>query len=164
MAEYEAGYVSRAGEKINLRVDDDGNWLARVASRDLKCRARDALITEIDRVLRLDRKAVHIPVSVVEKGNNGYITVKHGVVTGIHGSSGNLLISYDGGGSGQITGYGLELMKRLDDGEEKTLRALAKKAHDAGDALREFTGRHRINRGEDGLKRQVAELLEKGGQ
>lgn len=161
MAEYGAGHVSRAGETINLRVDDDGNWLAQVAGRDLKSPARDKLVTEIDRVLRLEKKAVHIPVTVVEKGNNGYVTVKHGVVTGVHGSSGNLLISYDGGGSGQITGYGLELMKRLSDKEEKTLRVLTKQSHDTGEALREFTGRHRINRGEDGLKRQVADLLAK---
>lgn len=162
MAEYPAGKISRAGEGISLFVDDDGNWITTVANLGLKQPTRAKLISDIDRVLRLKKKAVHIPVTIHEGKNNGYITLKHGVITGVHGSSGNLLISYDDGTNGQVTGYGLELMKRLLPEDENELRKLTRQAYEAAEKLREFTSRHRIYQGENGLKKQVGELLAKG--
>ena len=98
---YPVGQLARAGEKIDLRVDDDGNWLAMVAGRELKQQTRAKLVSDIDRILRLEKKAVHIPVTVMEIKNNGYLRLKHGVVTGIHAGTGNLTVSWDDGGAGQ---------------------------------------------------------------
>lgn len=163
MSEYPAGTLLRAGEKLALRVDDEGNWLARAASRELKQPTRARLVSEIDRVLRLEKKAVHIPITVVDNKNNGYVGLKHGVVTGVHSGSGNLLVSWDDGSNGQLTGYSLTVLNRLDAAEETELKRLTALAYNANEKLREFTSRRHVTNGERGLKRQVEDLLAKDG-
>lgn len=167
MPEYSAGTINRAGEEIHLRVDDSdsGNWLAKVAGHNLKQPTRQKLVAEIDRVLRLEKKAVHIPFTKVESRNNGYVSLKHGVVTGVHSGTGNLLVSWDGGGSGQLTiGYGSEVMQRLSPAEERELSRLAGEANASAEALRDFTGRKQIYKGTKGLEEQVKALLAKDGK
>lgn len=163
MAEYPAGAISRAGEKFPLKVDDEGNWLAKAAGRDLKQPTRAKLVADIERTMRLEKKVVHIPITVMESKNNGYVTLKHGVVTGVHSGSGNILVAWDGGGNGQIAGYGSDVMSRLSDEEEAKLRRLAKLAHESASELRDFTGRKQIYKGTKGLAEQVAALLAKDG-
>lgn len=163
MAEYSAGAISRAGEKFPLKVDDDGNWLAKAAGRDLKQPTRAKLVTEIERVLRLEKKTVHIPITVMESKNNGHVTLKHGVVTGVHSGSGNILVAWDQGSNGQLAGYGSDVMHRLSDEEEAKLRRLAKLAYDSANELREFTSRKQVYKGTKGLAEQVVALLAKDG-
>jgi hypothetical protein len=161
MVEYSAGEISRAGEKFALKVDDDGNWLAKVAGRGLKQPTRTKLVAEIERTLRLERKAVHIPITVMEAKNSGHVILKHGVVTGVHSGSGNILIAWDQGGNGQLAGYGSDVMQRLSDEDEVKLRRLVKLSHDSASELREFTSRKQVYKGAKGLAEQVAALLAK---
>jgi len=165
MAEYPAGEISRAGEKIRLRVDDGGNWLATTVGRDLKAPTRDKLITEIERALRLVKKAVHVPFTHVESKNNGYVTLKHGVATGIHSGTGNLLVAWDDGSNGQLNTGGTftDVLRRLTKSEESELRDLAKTAYESGEALRNFLGRRQVYKGAKGLIEQVETELKKGG-
>lgn len=163
MAEYHVGVIKRAGEEIGLRVDDDGNWLTLAANRELKAPTRAKLITEIDRALRLEKKAVHIPFTYMQSKNNGYVTLKHGIVTGIHSGTGNLLVSWDDGSNGQITvGSSTTVLQRLTEGEERELALLAKEANDSSEALRGFTNRKHVYKGTKGLADQVQAILEKG--
>lgn len=162
MTEYGAGIIRRAGEDIGLRVDDDGNWLALAANRDLKAPTRASLITEIERALRLEKKAVHIPITMVESKSNGYLRLKHGVVTGIHGGTGNLIISWDGGGTGQIAvGSSTDVLRRLTEEEEQHLVKLTREAHRIGDELRNYTNQRHVYKGTKGLADQVQALLAK---
>lgn len=159
MAEYSAGEISRAGYKIKLRVNDDGNWVTGdVSDRDLSKPTRDLLIKEIDRVLRLDKKAVHIPITQTESRGNGYVTIKHGVVTGIHSGTGNLLVAWDDGKMGQLNGgHSVSLLRRLASEEEAELTRLTKEAYEAAYALREY-GRRKETSGNE-LKKQVERAL-----
>lgn len=163
MAQYSAGTLARAGEKFALKVDDDGNWLASAFGRDLKQPTRAKLVADIDRLLRLEKKAVNIPFTKVESKNNGYITLKHGVVTGVHAGTGNLLVSWDDGTNGQLAvGYGSEVMRRLLPHEEDELRRLVKEAHESAETLREFSQRRQVYKGTKGLTEQVEAELKKG--
>lgn len=166
VAEYSVGAITRAGERVALRVDDDGNWLATVAGRELKHQTRAKLITDIERTLRLEKKAVHIPITVMESKNNGYVTLKHGVVTGIHNGTGNLTVAWDNGGTGQLAiGYTSDsVLRRLTPDEEKELTALTKQAHESGDKLRNYTSQRHVYKGTKGLADQVQALLAKDGE
>lgn len=166
VTEYSAGVITRAGEKIALRVDDDGNWLATVAGRDLKHQTRAKLVTDIERVLRLEKKAVHIPLTVVESKNGGYLKLKHGVVTGIHSGTGNLTVVWDNGGTGQLTvGYSSDdVLRRLTASEEGELARATKEAYEAGDYLRNYVSRLHVYKGTKGLADQVQALLAKDGE
>lgn len=162
VAEYKAGNIKHAGIWFKLRVDDDGNWLTEMDGQDLKQPTRAKLFADIDRLVRLKKKAVNIPFTKVESKNNGYISLKHGVVTGIHSGTGNLLVSWDDGTNGQLTtGYGTEVMQRLTIAEEGKLARLAREAHQSAEALREFTGRKQVYKGTKGLEDQVKTLLAK---
>jgi ribosomal protein L35AE/L33A len=164
MAEHAAGILARAGEKFPLRVDDDGNWLTAAFGREVKQPTRAKLVTEIDRMLRLEKKAVHIPFTFMQSKSNGYLTLAHGVVTGIHGSTGNLLVSWDGGTNGQLSGYGSDVLKRLNPSDEEKLRTLAREAYQASEGLRNFVGQMQIHKGTRGLLDQVNEALKKEGK
>ena len=166
MAEYPVGALSRAGERIPLFVNDDGSWLAKAAGRDLEQPTRPKLVAEIDRMLRLEKKAVHIPITVVGDRRNGYAKVNHGVVTGLHAGTGNLMVAWDSGSTGQLVvgGHGTEVLQRLTPDEEVKLAHLTKAAHAAADALRDFTHRKEIYRGTKGLAEQVKKLLTEEGQ
>lgn len=161
---YPVGQLARAGEKIDLRVDDDGNWLAMVAGRELKQQTRAKLVSDIDRILRLERKAVHIPVTVVESKNNGYLRLKHGVVTGIHASTGNLTVSWDDGGAGQLgIGYSSDsVLRRLTSNEEEILTRLTREAYTAGEEARNYLSQKYVYKGTKGLADQVQAELAKG--
>lgn len=162
MAEYKAGLVKHAGEWFKLRVDDDGNWLTEMDDRDLKHPTRAALLAEIDRVMRIKKKAVNIPFTKVESKNNGYVNLKHGVATGVHSGTGNLLVAWDDGSNGQITaGAFTDVLQRLTAREEGELRQLAKEANDSSEALRGFLNRKHVYKGTKGLAEQVQTLLEK---
>jgi hypothetical protein len=166
MAEYKAGNIKRNGEWFKLRVDDGGNWLADAAGRTLKHPTRAKLITDIDRVMRLEKKAVHIPVTVVEGKNNGYLKLKHGVVTGIHAGTGNLTVAWDIGGNGQLTisatGYSTDdVLRRLTLAEEGELTRAVKEAYDAGEYMRNYINRLHIYKGTRGLADQVEAELKK---
>lgn len=161
---YPVGQLARAGEKIDLRVDDDGNWLAMVAGRELKQQTRAKLVSDIDRILRLEKKAVHIPVTVVESKNNGYLRLKHGVVTGIHSGTGNLTISWDSGGAGQLgIGYSSDsVLRRLTPDEGGTLTRLTREAYTAGEEARNYLSQKYVYKGTKGLADQVQAELAKG--
>lgn len=162
VAEYRAGIVKHAGEWFKFRVDDDGNWLAEMDGRDLKYQTRAALLSEIDRLMRIRKKAVNIPFTMVESRNNGYVRLKHGVVTGVHAGTGNLLVAWDDGSNGQIAaGTFAEVLQRLTVNEERELALLAKEANDSAEALRGFTNRKQVYKGTKGLEGQVRDLLEK---
>lgn len=163
MSEYKAGNVKRGGEWFKLRVDDDGNWLTEAVGRDLKQPTRAKLMAEIDRVLRLEKKAVNIPITVVESKNSGYLKLKHGVVTGIHGGTGNLMVSWDIGGNGQLTvGYNSsDVLRRLTLAEEDELTRATKEAYDAGEYLRNYTSQRQVYKGTKGLAEQVEAELKK---
>lgn len=165
MAEYNAGEISRAGYKIKLRVDDDGNWLTGdVSDQDLKKPTRDLLVKEIDRVLRLEKKAVHIPITQTESRGNGYVTIKHGVVTGIHSGTGNILVSWDDGKVGQLRGsQSSDFLRRLTPMEERELALLTMNAYEASYALREFVRRKEIGNSGD-LTKQVERALAADGK
>lgn len=166
MTQYNAGEVIRAGERLVLAVDDDGNWLAKVAGRELKRPTRAQLITEIDRVMRLEEKAVHIPITVAE-AKNGYLTVKHGVATGVHAGTGKPLVSWDDGTNGQLSegaSYGTDVMRRLLPEEEVTLRRLTKEFSDKADELRSYRSSRAVYGGTKGLVKHVNELLAKDGK
>lgn len=164
MSEYRAGNVKHAGEWFKFRVDDDGNWLAEVDGRDLKHPTRAALLKDIERVMRLKKKLVNIPITVVESKANGYIKLKHGVVTGIHAGTGNLMVSWDIGGTGQLTiGYTSEdVLRRLTPGEEDELARATKEAAEASDYLRNYTSQRRLYKGTKGLADQIQAELAKG--
>lgn len=148
---------------VALFVDDDGNWLATVAGRELSHPTRVKLVSDIDRVLRLEKKAVHIPVTVIEGKNNGYLNLKHGVVTGIHGGTGNLMISWDKGGTGQLpVGYSADVLRRLTADEEAVLIRLTREAYRIGDELRNYTSQRHVYKGTKGLAEQVQMELAKG--
>lgn len=170
VAEYKAGVIKHAGAWFKLRVNDDGDWLTEVDGRDLKQPTRAKLVADIDRVMRVKKKAVNIPITVVESKNNGYLKVKHGVVTGIHSGTGNLMIAWDsvsGGGNGQLTvsttGYSSdEVLRRLTPSEEQELTRAVKEAYDAGEYMRNYVNRLHIYKGTKGLADQVQAELEKG--
>lgn len=164
MAEHPVGHIVRSGEKFPLRVDDDGNWLATAAGRPLKKPTRKELVSEIDRILRLHKRAVHIPITLVVSKNHGYITLRHGTVTGVHGGNGNVTVAWDDGTSGQIVSHGETVLSRLDDDETAEITRLTKEAYEASERLREFTGRKHVYNGVKGLIRQVGELLAKDGR
>lgn len=162
MSEYRAGNIKHAGEWFKFRVDDDGNWLTEMDGRDLKHLTRAALLAEIDRLMRIRKKAVNIPFTNVENKNNGYIKLKHGVVTGVHAGTGNLLVAWDDGSNGQITaGAFTEVLQRLTAREEDELARLSREASESSDALRGFLGRKHIYKGTKGLADQVQALLAK---
>lgn len=167
MSEYKAGNIKRGGEWFKLRVDDDGNWLTEAAGRTLRQPTRAKLIADIDRVLRLEKRAVHIPITVVENKSNGHLRLKHGVVTGIHAGTGNLMISWDIGGNGQLTisttGYSTDdALRRLTPSEEDELTRAVKEAYEAGEYMRNYINRLHIHRGTRGLADQVEAELKKG--
>lgn len=163
MAEYSAGNIKHAGEWLKLHVNDDGDWLTKVVGQEIKQPTRQKLLAEASRILRLKKKAVNIPFTKVESKNNGYITLRHGVVTGIHTGTGNLLVAWDDGTNGQLTvGYGSEVMQRLSPDQERTLTRLAREANDSAEALRDFTQRRQIYKGTKGLVDQVQAELAKG--
>jgi hypothetical protein len=162
-ATYPVGEVSRAGHTVELRVDDGGNWLATVAGRELKHQTRANLISDIDRALRLEKKAVHIAFTYMESKNNGYVKLRHGVATGFHSGTGNLLIAWDDGSNGQMTvGSSADVLQRLSAEDEKKLAELTKTAYEAGEDLRNFIGRKYLYKGTKGLADQVQSLLDKG--
>jgi hypothetical protein len=163
VAEYKAGIIKHAGAWFKLRVNDEGDWLTEFDGRDLKQPTRAKLLADIERVMRLKKKAVNIPFTKVESKNNGYITLKHGVVTGVHAGTGNLLVSWDDGTNGQLAvGYGSEVMRRLLPHEEDELRRLVKEAHESAETLREFSQRRQVYKGTKGLTEQVEAELKKG--
>lgn len=170
MAEYKAGTIKHAGEWFKLRVNDEGDWLTEVDGRDLKQPTRAKLLADIDRVMRLKKKLVNIPITVVESKNNGYLKLKHGVVTGIHGGTGNLMIAWDsvsGGGTGQLaistSGYSSDdVLRRLTAAEENELTRAVKEAYDAGEYARNYVNRLHVYKGTRGLADQVQAELEKG--
>lgn len=163
MAEYKAGRIRHSGKWFDLRVDEDGNWLTEVDGQGLKHLTRAKLVSDIERVMRLKKKAVNIPFTKVESKNNGYVTLRHGVVTGIHSGTGNLLVAWDDGGNGQLpAGYSSEILRRLTPGEEGELKLLTKEANDSAEALRGFTQQRQIHKGAKGLAEQVEAELRKG--
>lgn len=163
VAKYDAGEISRAGYKIRLQVDDSGNWLAEVSDRDLSKPTRELLIKEIDRVLRLEKKAVHIPITETDGRSNGYVTVRHGVATGIHSGTGAVLAAWDDGKMSQLPGgHSTSLMRRLTPEEEAELIRLTKEAYEASYALREYSRRREI--GYNDLKKQVERTLAADGK
>lgn len=165
MAEYSAGNIKHAGEWLKLRVNDDGDWLTKVDGQEIKQPTRQKLLAEASRILRLKKKAVNIPFTRMESKNNGYVTLKHGVVTGIHSGTGNLLVAWDDGTNGQLTvGFSSDVMQRLTPAEEERLTRLVRDAYHASEELREFTQRRNVYKGTKGLVDQVQALLEKDGK
>lgn len=165
VAEYKAGNIKHAGVWLKLRVNDDGDWLTEVVGREIKQPSRKKLLDEASRLLRLEKKAVNIPFTKVESKNNGYVTLKHGVVTGIHSGTGNLLVAWDDGTNGQLTvGFSADVLQRLSVEDEEKLKRLTRDAYHAGEALREFTQRRTVHKGTKGLVDQVQALLEKDGK
>jgi hypothetical protein len=163
VSEYPAGQLTRGGEKFDLRVDDDGKWLTTALGRELRYPDRAKLVAEIDRLLRLEKKAVHIPFTRVERKSGGYLSILHGVVTGIHSGTGNLLVSWDKGGNGQITvGHSTEIMRRLLSEEEEELTRLAREDAESTAALRDFYSGKQVYKGTRGLADQVEILLKEG--
>jgi hypothetical protein len=162
MAEYSAGNIKHAGEWFKLRVNDNGDWLTKVDGQDISQPTRAKLVSEIDRLMRLKKKAVNIPFTKVESKNNGYVTLKHGVVTGVHSGTGNLLVAWDEGGNGQlIVGFGADVMQRLSIEDERKLIHLTRDAYRASEELREFTQRRAVYKGTKGLADQVEAELKK---
>lgn len=162
MAEYKTGVIKHAGAWFKLRVNDEGDWLTEMDGRDLKQPTRAKLLADIDRMMRLKKKAVNIPFTKVESKNNGHVTLKHGVVTGVHAGTGNLLVSWDDGTNGQLTvGYGSEVMRRLSLDEESALRRLTREAYESAETLREFGQRRQVYKGTKGLVDQVEAELKK---
>lgn len=164
MAAYPAGAIVRAGKEFRLFVNDEGKWLSVFDKRDLEKSTRPQLVAEIDRLLRLEKKLVNLAFTQMEKGNNGYVTLQHGTVTGVHAGTGNLLVSWDDGKTGQLSEYGTTILRRLTDEECTTMARLVREDYESGDRLREFVSRLSVYQGRKGLEKQVKELLEKDGK
>lgn len=162
MSEYSAGRIARGGEKFDLRVDDDGNWLTRALGRELRYPDRAKLVAEVDRLLRLEKKAVSIPFTISERMSNGYVRLRHGTVTGVHSGTGKLLVFWDDGKNGQLNTYGSDLLKRLSPEDEKELARLTMESHETAAALRNFISQRHVYKGDKGLQEQVEILLKEG--
>jgi hypothetical protein len=112
MATYSAGEISTNGIAVPVEVDDQtGNWVTTYGGRHLSADTRDKLKATLSRLTKVAKAEVEVHmIEVTHKGLSG-IARRRGTATGLHGSNGNVLITWDAAGrrgpvKEQLSGWG----------------------------------------------------------
>lgn len=87
-------YTGKDGVLRGLFVTDQGQWVAQVGEKVISDWQRSGLTDQIDKLTKRKIAKVAVPVIRVVEHENG-ITVRHGVLTGVHGSNDNPLVTWD---------------------------------------------------------------------
>jgi len=152
MTDYPVGEVTRNGVTVQITVNEHDSWKAEHGGKVLRASTRSDLVDKITRAIRQTTVKVEVPITlVINKGTDG-IKFRRGVATGIHGSNGNVLVTWQstrGDVKEQVTGsafgrenpiFGdvpIEVLSEYGD----LVKALAEATY----AEREFRDKHEID-------------------
>lgn len=130
MPSFDAGEITTNGVSVPIQVDDYGNWTARFAGKYVSADTRDRLKGKLSRLTKATKVDVAVPVVLVKSGgpNGGAVTIRRGVLTGIHSSNGNVLVTWTIRGQEvkeQITGLGFNDLFVTGDVKDAELSELA---------------------------------------
>jgi hypothetical protein len=93
MTDYPVGEITRNGVTVPVFAEN-GAWKAAHAGHTWRTDTWDQLVDKITRATRQTAVKVEVPVTlVVNKGVQG-IKYRRGTATGIHGSNGNVLVTW----------------------------------------------------------------------
>lgn len=150
---YAAGlHMGKDGTDVPIYVTDRGQWLAQIGERVISDWTRAALTTQIDKLTKRKVVKVSVPVTRVSEKLTG-IMVRHGVLTGIHGSNDNPLVTWTVRDSevkeqitdGMLSGGDGRYFEKLSAERLDELARLLKAKRDADSAYKEFRDAHGMN-------------------
>lgn len=154
MAVYEAGSITTNGVEVSIKVNDDGDWTAEYAGKHLSSDTRDKLKGKLARLTRGAKVELEIPVIRTEiKGLGGdTVVVRRGVLTGVHGGTGNVLAAWMVRGQTvkeQITGWESSSLDYVagdtTDEELKEYAGIIRSLSELRDREDKWLRRHRID-------------------
>lgn len=162
--EYEAGTVTKNGQGIPIKVNEDGEWLAKVGNDHLRKPTRSALVSAIERLTK--RAAAEVAVPFVEVSQNGDATkFRFGVAYGVHSGTGNLLVVWKNGTKEQYRGSGWNTKVVPGDTSEEELwqyKELRAAVRDAERALRTWEDNHKFDL-KDSVEAELSKAAEAAG-
>jgi hypothetical protein len=107
------------GKDFKITIDGEGRFCATVNGEDIYRDTLRKLRVDIAHILA--KKPLNIPFVEANASWEDFI-VRKGVITGIHGRTGDYLLKYDNGSTGQSSKYGSSLLRA--DTNIKRLKAL----------------------------------------
>lgn len=142
-------HMGKDGTDVPLFVTDRGQWIAQVGEKTVTDWQRTGLCAQIDKLTKRRIAKVSVPVTRVVPHETG-ITIRHGVLTGVHGSNGNPLVTWTirgGEVKEQITddrfiGTDEIYFEKLSKEEVDELAGLVLAKQDANRRYREFRDAH----------------------
>lgn len=96
MPNYDAGEITTNDVTVPVQVDDLGRWMAEYAGQHLFADTRDKLKGKLARLTRTAKVEVSVPLVLLTTSGIGQDTlnVKRGVAYGIHGGTGNVMVTW----------------------------------------------------------------------
>lgn len=126
---------------IPVQVDERGKFSASLNGHGYEADSRGSLRDLLEKAALANRVKTAVKFTHVAGSH-----VTHGTATGIHGGTGNLLVTWDSGRKEQLSSWGGrgEYLERLNDDETLELQALLGWLADAELALKTFREKHSI--------------------
>jgi hypothetical protein len=149
MTTYPAGEITCNGVTVSV-FTENGKWAADHAGATWRTDTWDQLVHKIGSATRKTTKKVAVPVTQVTPEGVLGIKFRRGTATGIHGSNGNVLVTWHmlhGDVKDQISRWGSSEVffgEVTDDVLEK-FHTLVKAAAEAEEARHAFQSQHKIN-------------------
>jgi hypothetical protein len=145
--------VTIRGAQVPVSVDETGTFLANLAGTVYTSDSLDGLR---DKLMNESRKAaagIAIPFTHHYDGK-----IRRGVATGFHASRRVVLVRWESGQAGDLSGYAGIVLKPLSAAEEKQLRGLIDAVKTTNDALKAFNMLHQLDV-RDAVQRAIAAAL-----
>lgn len=136
------GTESIDGTKVDIYVDEDGDFLAEFDGSPYDAETKPKLLDKLRKARRAAQAPVPVTVLSEPDGwrNSDKPVVTHGLLTGLHGGHGAPLVSIETG-KGMKRGwqpYASDIMRRLTPNEEKEYVRLFNEERKAREALEKF--------------------------
>lgn len=97
MTNFDAGTIEANGVTIPIKVNAQGNWLAKYDGRELTYPTREKLENSLKRLTKRAAVVVAVPVVQINRTYDGARGTR-ATATGIHGANGNVLVTLHKGG------------------------------------------------------------------
>lgn len=143
---YPAGAMDVRGQAVPVTVDDGGNWIAEFDGTNYSADTKELLRAKLMKLTARKSVRVNVPFTAFHPGSGpgGVYRVRHGSGTGIHQGTGKVLVSWDQGGSDQLSGHAGGVLRRLDAAEAAEWEQLIDAKRQAERALREFEASRKL--------------------
>jgi hypothetical protein len=140
---YEAGKINVKGVDYNVFTEDNGDWVTHIPGSHEKVTSttKGGLADAIRRATRKAQLRVEVPFTQLETSDDA--KVRHGVATGIHAGTRNVLVTWDDGAKVQITGYSGTTVPRLSNEETAQYEDILRRYREAGRQKYAFEQAHK---------------------